>query len=66
MTNETPLLYTTKDVARLLSVSEGTVKNLVGCGQIASVKIRNSRRVPAKAVQDYIERLENEALAQAS
>ncbi|GAA3956954.1 hypothetical protein GCM10022384_07580 [Streptomyces marokkonensis] len=54
------LLYDAKEVARLLSVGITTAKTLIGNGQIRSIKISRSRRVPADALREYVDRLDAE------
>lgn len=61
MTPKERRLYKTTEVADLLSVCLTKAKELVGTGQIASVKIGRSVRVPAEALDEYIERLKAEA-----
>jgi excisionase family DNA binding protein len=51
------LLYKVRDVARLLSLGESKVWELVARGEIESVKIDGARRVRPGAVEAYVERL---------
>lgn len=51
------LLYKVRDVARLLSLGESKVWELVARGEIESVKIDGARRVRPDAVEAYVERL---------
>ena len=43
-----------REVARRLAVSRGTVYNLISSGELLSVRVRGSRRVPAVALQEFI------------
>ncbi|MGH3860396.1 helix-turn-helix domain-containing protein [Actinokineospora sp.] len=50
-------LYKVEDAAALLSVSRSVVYELIRAGQLRSVVIGRSRRVPAKAINDFITQL---------
>jgi excisionase family DNA binding protein len=50
-------LLTTEQAARRLSISRARLYELLMSGQIESVKIGASRRVPDEAVDDYIGKL---------
>lgn len=54
------LMCTVPEVAAVLSIGRSAAYELVACGRIPSVKIGKSRRVPVKALEDYIARLEEE------
>ena len=45
---------TVQEVAALMRVSKMTVYRLVHSGQIASVRVGRSFRVPERAVHDYL------------
>ena len=45
-----PLLLTVRQTARELGLSRSTIYALIGSGELASVKIGRSRRVPWEAV----------------
>ena len=47
-------LLTRRQVARMLSVSEGTVNRMLKRGELASLKIGNCRRIPRAAVRDLL------------
>ena len=47
----TKLLYKASRVAELLDLSRSQVYNMIADGTLRSVKIRNSIRVPADAVE---------------
>jgi excisionase family DNA binding protein len=51
------LLYTVEEAARLLNISHWKVFELIRLNELRSVKIGGLRRVPAKAIEEYIERL---------
>lgn len=55
-----PLLFTTQEVANLLSVSRGKVYDLLRCGELRSVLVGGSRRVSAFAIRDYVRELEKD------
>lgn len=53
--NEAPQrLLTVKDVAASTRLSETTVKKLIRCGDLESLKIGACRRVPADALDAYL------------
>ena len=49
-----PLLLTIKEVARELQVSEKTVSRLVQDGEIPSIRIRKTIRIPRQQLKDWI------------
>jgi excisionase family DNA binding protein len=49
-------LLTKEEAADLLGVSERTVDTLIHSGEIASLKVRRARRIPHRALRDYIRR----------
>jgi excisionase family DNA binding protein len=51
------LLLTVAEAAQALRLSRAQLYNLVNRGDLQTVKIGNSRRVPLSALQAYIERL---------
>lgn len=51
------LLLRVEEVAELLDVGRTTVYALIKCGDLHSVKIGGSRRVPSTALQNYLDRL---------
>lgn len=52
------LLYQTDEVAELLGVGRTTAKALIKSGDLRSVLIGRSRRVPDDAVREYVQRLD--------
>ncbi|USX49907.1 helix-turn-helix domain-containing protein [Lentzea sp. HUAS TT2] len=55
------MVYRVEEVARALRVGRTKVFDLIRAGELTSVKIGGSRRVPARSVQDYVSRLIAEA-----
>jgi excisionase family DNA binding protein len=51
------LLLTADEAAQVLSVSRSLLYALLASNQIFSVKVRGSRRVPFRALEDYVTRL---------
>jgi excisionase family DNA binding protein len=51
------LLLTINEAAQALRLSRAQVYNLVSRGELQTIKIGSSRRVPLAALQAYIERL---------
>lgn len=56
------LLLTPEQVARVLAVGRTTLYALLGQGVIESVKVGALRRVPRRAVEDYVDRLRQEGM----
>jgi excisionase family DNA binding protein len=56
-----PILLSVVEVAQMLSIGRTAAWELVRKQRIKSVKIGRTRRVPVSAVQEYVERLLNEA-----
>ena len=50
------LLYTPQQAAIALSIGRSTVYELLASGELESVHIRASRRIPAQALTEFIER----------
>ena len=50
-------LYRVEEVAQLLGVGRTRIFDLIKLGELRSVKIGGSRRVPAAALDEYIARL---------
>lgn len=49
-----PLVYSFRDVARMLSCSTGSVGRLVAKGKLRAVGTGRAKRVPAESVAAYI------------
>jgi excisionase family DNA binding protein len=52
-----PLLLTVNQAAQMLGIGRSTLYELIDAGEIRSVKVGASRRIPLKAVHEYIDRL---------
>ena len=59
------LLLTPEEAARRLSLARSTLYELVLTGEIESFKIGRSRRIPADALTDFIERRKAQAQEEA-
>lgn len=55
--SDSPLLYTPERTAVRLDVSRTTVYALLAAGELESVRIGRSRRIPAESVESYVARL---------
>jgi excisionase family DNA binding protein len=53
----TKLLLTVNEAARTLSLSRTRVYELVMRKELFSVKVRGSRRIPVKALEEFVEQL---------
>ena len=53
-----PILFTTEEVGRLLGIGKCRVYDLIRQRDLASVKVGASRRISARALHDYVARLE--------
>ena len=51
------VLYRIDEAAELLSISKSRVYELVRSGQIRTVKVGKSHRVPARSLDEYVARL---------
>jgi excisionase family DNA binding protein len=58
-------LLSIPEAGEALHLGETKVKELVARGELLSVKIGKSRRIPAAAVQEFVERLVSEVASQA-
>ncbi|MBE1466129.1 helix-turn-helix domain-containing protein [Kibdelosporangium phytohabitans] len=54
-------LYRVEEAAKMLNIGRTRVFGLIRSGELESVKIGASRRVPAKAIQKYLDGLIGEA-----
>jgi excisionase family DNA binding protein len=61
----TKLLYTAEEAAELLGIGRSTFYLLLSSGEVDSVKIGVLRRIPAAALDRYVERLSLMAAASA-
>ncbi|MER5608737.1 helix-turn-helix domain-containing protein [Micromonospora tulbaghiae] len=55
------LCYTPTEAAALLGVGRTKVYELMSSGQIASIRIGRSRRIPANALRAFVEACQQEA-----
>jgi len=55
------LLLTAEEAAEVIGVGRTKVYELLRVGQIPSVRIGRCRRIPLRAVHDYVNRLTDEA-----
>jgi len=55
-----PLLYKPEDAAATLGIGRATLYELLARGEITSIKIGRSRRIPSAALEDYAARLDAE------
>lgn len=51
------VMYRVEEAAELLSLSRDRVYQLIRSNQLRSVRIGRARRVPARALDDYVARL---------
>ncbi len=54
-----PLLYGPEEAAKELRIGRSKMFQLIHNGDIETVQIGRSRRVPAAALEDYVDRLRN-------
>jgi excisionase family DNA binding protein len=52
-----PLLLTVKEAAALIGIGRTTLYQLMDSGEIASVHVGSSRRIPLLSVHEFVERL---------
>lgn len=50
-------LYTVREAAQLLSLGQTLLYELISRGELQSVKIGKARRIPAAALDAFVERL---------
>jgi excisionase family DNA binding protein len=55
------LLLTAEEAAEVVGVGRTKVYELLRVGQIESVRIGRCRRIPLRAIQEYVARLSEEA-----
>ncbi len=61
MSGQDPLLYTPEEVAVKAAVGRHRVFDWIASGELESIKIGRSRRIPADALEDLIKRLREQA-----
>lgn len=57
MATDSRLLFTPEHAADKIDVGRTTIYALIKSGELQSVKIGRSRRVPAAALEEYVTRL---------
>ena len=58
---EGKLLFRTEEAADRLGVSRARLYELMACGEVRSVKIGSSRRIPAVDLEAFVTRLRSES-----
>jgi excisionase family DNA binding protein len=58
---DTPLLFTPQEAARMLHISRAHLYDYILSGQLQSVKLGRCRRIPAAALQRFVDALAKEA-----
>jgi excisionase family DNA binding protein len=58
--HDLPLLYTLPEAAALLRISRTKLHELLAANEIESIHIGRSRKIPAIALHDYVDRLRTE------
>lgn len=48
------LLYSSREAAEMLSLSRTTIFELLRRGELRSIKIGRSRRIPASALEEFV------------
>ena len=56
-TPDSELLLTPTEAARRLSVGRTRLYQLIGTGELASVRVGSLRRIPTRALRDYVDGL---------
>ncbi|OAI43520.1 hypothetical protein AYO38_02640 [bacterium SCGC AG-212-C10] len=62
MANTDPILLNVVDAATTLSISRSRLYELLARGDIPTIHIGRLRRIPRRALEDYVERLERDAV----
>ncbi len=52
-----PLLYRPEQAAEAIGLGRSKIFQLIASGEIETVRIGRSRRIPRQALEDYVERL---------
>lgn len=61
-----PLLYKPEAAAEVIGIGRSKLFELIAAGQIETVQIGRSRRVPAQALEEYVARLRGSATTSAA
>jgi excisionase family DNA binding protein len=59
MIMSSPLLYTVPQITEMLSIGRTAAYELIKSGRLRSVKIGNSRRIPAVALDEFLESIQD-------
>lgn len=59
----TQLLLEVEEAARVLGIKRSKLYELIGSGELVTVKLGRCRRVPVAALEAYVRRLQEEAEA---
>jgi len=62
----TKALYTVAEATAILSLSRTVIYELIRSGRLRSVREGAARRIPARAIAEYVALLENESIGQAA
>jgi excisionase family DNA binding protein len=57
---DSPLLYTIPEAAHVLRISRTKLYELLDTGEIESIHIGRSRKIPADSLRSYVSRLRTE------
>jgi excisionase family DNA binding protein len=57
------LLLRPEEAAELLSIGRSKVYELIGTGELASVRIGASRRIPAQALAEFVQQLQTSTVS---
>lgn len=60
-TESTPLLLRIEEAAKRLGIGRTKMYSLVMSGEIESVPVGRLRRIPAECLQEYVQRLRDQA-----
>jgi excisionase family DNA binding protein len=58
--NQLPLLYNTKQTAKIMNISRSKVYELMNTGLLGSLRIGRSRRITGDQIQSFIDNLDKE------
>jgi excisionase family DNA binding protein len=62
----TKALYTVAEATAILSLSRTVIYELLRSGRLRSVREGAARRIPARAIAEYVALLETESIGQAA
>ena len=55
------LLLTVEEAADRLGIGRSLMYQLIGCGQVASIRVGRLRRIPQESLTDYVRAMRDEA-----